>query len=329
MAILYPTRLSLAQLPTPFHPLDNLSAEFKGQRIWIKRDDLTGAATSGNKIRKLEFVLAQARAEGCDRIITCGGLQSNHCRTTAILCSQLGLKCHLILRGLPEGIAEGNLFLDQLVGADISYHTLDDYQRNLSVLFNEYKEKYQSVGQKVFTVPTGASDEIGVWGYVRAVEELKSDFANTQIQPEYIVCATGSGGTQAGLTAGVVVHNVDSQVWGMAVCDSEVYFKNKVRQDIRQWQARYQVDLSLDDLKIHVNQNYIGPGYAKATTEVYQTIKHVARKEGIILDPVYSGKAFYGMLEEMKAGCFSDAKNIVFVHTGGIFGLFPYRNELA
>lgn len=325
MSILYPQHIPLAQLPTPLHPLDNISSELKGPRIWIKRDDLTGAATSGNKIRKLEFVLAQAGEEGCDRIITCGGIQSNHCRTTAILCAQLGLKCHLILRGENEGIAEGNLFIDQLVGADISYHSVADYQRNLPDLFQQYQALYEQQGQKSCLVPVGASDETGIWGYVKATEELKADFANLDIEPNYIVTATGSGGTQAGLTAGVVIHNLSSQVWGMAVCDDAHYFESKVRQDIERWKSRYCIDIALDDLDINVDANYIGPGYAKATAEVFATIRHIASAEGIILDPVYTGKAFHGMIEEIKHGRFEEADNIVFIHTGGIFGLFPYR----
>lgn len=328
-SVAFPESLSLAQTPTPLQPLDRLSAQLGGPRIWIKRDDLTGSHLSGNKIRKLEFVLAEARKQGCDTLITCGGLQSNHCRATALLGAQLGLSVQLILRGMPEGDADGNLFLDHLCGASVACYPAREYTKNLNDLFARWKAHYQTQGQKAFCIPTGASDEIGVWGYIKCAQELRADFAQHQIRPEIIVCATGSGGTQAGLTAGAKLHDMDAQVVGMAVCDDAEYFRSKVREDLDAWQQRYQIELNLDQLSIETRDQYVGPAYGVPAPEHIEAIKLLARLEGVILDPVYTGKAFAGLIAEIESGRWANHKNIVFVHTGGIFGLFPQRQSFS
>lgn len=325
--ISYPHRLELAQTPTPLQLLSRLSEEV-GSRIWIKRDDMTGCAISGNKVRKLEFTLAQAMSEGADTIITCGGLQSNHCRATAILGAQLGLKVHLILRGEPPEDLDGNLLLDSLSGAEISVYPLSEY-RHLPTLFERWEKHYHREGRQTFAIPTGASDGIGAWGYIRCVAELAAQFDTQSVTPEAIVCASGSGGTQAGLTLGCALHKLEIPVVGFAVCDDKAYFQKKVREDMRDWQQRYGQPMDVNSLSVHVNDRYIGPGYGHATEEVFATIRHVAELEGIILDPVYSGKAFHGMLKELRAGTFPAGGDLVFIHTGGLFGLFPQRQQLG
>lgn len=322
-----PPRLHLAQLPTPLQALDRLSAKLGGPRIWIKRDDLTGSVLSGNKIRKLEYNLAQAIEEGCDTVISCGGLQSNHCRATALLCAQLGLTCHLILRGGEPDIADGNLLLDQLAGAEISYHPAAEFQPGLDDLLSNCQQAYAAQGHKAFIIPTGASDGIGVWGYVQACEELRQDFAQHNISPSHIVCATGSGGTQAGLTAGAAAYGLAAKVWGVNVCDDEAWFLRKVRRDMADWSQRYGVSLDTEQLAINVIDGYVGPGYAQAEQPVYDCIAELARTEGVVLDPVYTGKAFYGLLQELKNGRFGDSGDVVFIHTGGVFGVFPHRQK--
>lgn len=328
MDIAYPPRLSLARLPTPLEPLDRLSESLNGPRIWVKRDDLTGSHLSGNKIRKLEFVIARAKEEGCDTLITCGGLQSNHCRATALLGAQLGLKVHLLLRGEASGVPDGNLLLDYLAGAEVTCYPARGYSARLPALAQHWQEHYQAQGRKAFFIPIGASDATGTWGYVACCEELRRDFQAHNINPAYIVCASGSGGTQAGLTLGCALYDLPSQVLGFAVCDDEAYFQAKVREDLQAWKRRYAPKQSLPLESIVVNDNYIGPGYAKATPEVFDTIKWVASTEGLVLDPVYSGKAFHGMVEEIRQGRFKGVEDIVFVHTGGIYGLFPQREEM-
>lgn len=326
-----PPRLSLARLPTPLQPLDRLSHTLQRElgsrhRLWVKRDDLTGAALSGNKVRKLEFSLAEALAQGADTVITCGGLQSNHCRATALLCAQLGLDCHLVLRGHRPSSFDGNLLLDALAGATLHMHATSAYQQSLPELLLACAEAVRSRGGRPFIIPTGASDGIGVWGYVTAVEELCDDFQAAGIAPRHIVCATGSGGTQAGLTAGMAMHGLEATVWGMAVCDDVAWFQDKVRADLRDWQRRYNMALAVENLPIAVIDDYVGPGYAKADGAVFATIRRLARTEGIVLDPVYTGKAFHGLLTELAAGRFGASGDVVFVHTGGIFGLFPQRH---
>lgn len=328
MTLRYPSRLSLAQTPTPLQALNRISKHLGGPRIWIKRDDLTGMLLSGNKIRKLEFVVAQALEEGCDTLITCGGLQSNHCRATAYVGAQLGLNVHLILRGDKPDQMDGNLLLDALAGAQISSYPVIEYRKHLDQLLVQWSQYYREQNKKPFVIPTGASDEIGVWGYVSACEELKSDFKQHQIEPRVLFVATGSGGTQAGLTVGSELHDLGCQVIGVAVCDDEKYFIDKVTSDLTLWQKRYDVDVDINSINVIVNAEHIGPAYAKATPEVFETIKLLARLEGIVLDPVYTGKAFHGLLTEILNGNLASESDVVFVHTGGLFGLFPQKQEL-
>jgi D-cysteine desulfhydrase len=177
-------------------------------------------------------------------------------------------------------------------------------------------------------IPTGASDGVGLRGYIAAAAELAEDFRGAGIRPRHIVCATGSGGTQGGLTAGVALYGIDAAVWGVAVCDDEAYFQAKVRDDLRDWRQRYGLALDVDALPVRVLDGYIGPGYAVASPAVFDTIRRAARSEGLVLDPVYTGKAFHALLAELKRGRFDDSDDVVFIHTGGVFGLFPQREQL-
>jgi len=327
MHFTYPPRLPLARTPTPLEPMDRLSREVGGPRIWIKRDDLTGAALSGNKIRKLEFIIAEALAQRCDTLITCGAVQSNHCRATALAGARVGLKVHLILRGSPEEVPDANLMLDHLAGAEISYYERAEYNARRPEIFQELTDKYAREGHRAFSIPTGGSDEIGAWGYVAAAEELKGDFLLCGISPGHIVTTTGSGGTHAGLAAGCHLHGIPVSVWGINISDNASSFQEKADVDLAKWRERYGLDVDLSQIPIQVIDGHVGPGYGKAEPPVYETIARVARLEGIVLDPVYTGKAFHGMLHELAAGRFAGASDIVFIHTGGIFGLFPHRGN--
>lgn len=322
-----PPRISLGQLPTPLYLLERVSADLGGPRIWLKRDDLSGLLLTGNKVRKLEFLVAQALEEGCDTLITCGGIQSNHCRATALVAAQLGLEACLILREDNEPQDEGNLFLDRLSGARCVMVDKTSFQKDLPGLVEHWRNFYLSRGRRPFFIPLGGSDEIGLWGYVAACEELRDDFHKHNINPSHIVVATGSGGTQAGLTAGAAMQGLETEVIGMAVCDSEEYFNGKVRSDLEAWVCRYHLALDLDALKIQTNDRYRGPSYGVADREVYDTISYVAGREGIVFDPVYTGKAFFGLLEEIRAGRLKNSEDVVFVHTGGLFGVFPHASR--
>lgn len=327
--ITLPPTLNLARTPTPFYCLETLSARLGGPRIWVKRDDLTESAAGGNKIRKLDFVLAEALAADCDTLITSGGLQSNHCRATALLGARLGLGVHLLLRdeGEYSEVPEGNLLLDYLAGATVSIYPRQQFVHEQAALADHWRDHYLAQGKKPWVIPVGASDGHGVWGYINCARELAADFERAGIDPGKIFHATGSGGTQAGLTVGAHIYGLDSQVVGMAVCDDEQYFRDKVHADMRHWRQLYSHDIDVDSLQVTVNDQYIGPGYGVAGAEVFATIREVAALEGLVLDPVYSGKAFHGLLEDIRAGRLQGEKDVVFIHTGGIFGLLAQGEQ--
>jgi len=328
--IAYPERIALARLPTPLECLgggrwDGFLPE--GMTLWIKRDDLSGFGLSGNKVRKLEFVLAKALAEGADTVITCGGLQSNHARATALACAQLGLSCELILRGEPEGIPDGNLFIDHFCGAHVHALPVREYRTAFDQHLQQLLDALRAQGKKPYFIPTGASDGVGIWGYVRASEELLADCEAAGFVPDAIVHATGSGGTQAGLLAGLALQGRDIPVFGVNVCDDRAYFEHKIAADLADWRERYSPPVMPGPESIRIIEGYMAPGYGK-TTETLRDVMRQAARRGLLLDPVYSGKAFQGLLQEAQNGCLAGMKHIVFVHTGGFFGALDMRAEL-
>ena len=327
--IKWPARIKLAQLPTPIIKLERFSQRFKEATLWIKRDELTGTEVSGNKIRKLEFCIAEAQNQSCDTLITCGGIQSNHCRATAVLGARLGMKVHLILRGEKPKVPEGNLLMDYLCGAQITYLGQEEWRGHEGVA-SKLQVLYASQDRKAFFIPVGASDEVGLWGYIKASEELNQDFLGLKIEPEYIVTATGSGGTQGGLIVGTELLDMKTQVVAFNVSDDAAYFERKIRDDVSLWKQRYNQEFDEDKMNIKTVEGYIGPGYGVAGPEIFDSIADLARSEGIFLDPVYTGKAFHGMVAELQkgdAGQLPGAKNVVFIHTGGLFGVFPQQEN--
>jgi len=327
--IKWPARIELAQLPTPITKLERFSQRFKESTIWVKRDELTGTEVSGNKIRKLEFCIAEAQNQSCNTLITCGGIQSNHCRATAVLGARLGMKVHLILRGEKPDVPEGNLLMDYLCGAEISYLSQGQWSGH-DDLARELQALYASQGGKAFFIPVGASDEVGLWGYIKASEELNQNFLDLNMEPEYIVTATGSGGTQGGLIVGTELLGMKSQVVAFSVSDNAAYFEKKIHDDVTLWKQRYNQEFDVESMKIKTVEGYLGPGYGVAGPEIFDSIAELARCEGIFLDPVYTGKAFHGMVAELQkgdAGQLPGAKNVVFIHTGGLFGVFPQQQK--
>jgi D-cysteine desulfhydrase len=326
-ALEIPPRVELARRPTPLQYLARASRRWgQGHRLWVKRDDLSGCLLSGNKVRKLEFIVAHAIAEGYDTLITCGGLQSNHCRATAFAGAQSGLAVHLLLRGEEPARSEGNFFLDQLAGAAINCYPRRQYVSELPDLFVKWQEHYAELGRKALAVPTGGSDGLGVWGYIAACEELAADLATAGIDRAQLVTATGSGGTQAGLTLGASLYDLPLTVWGVNVCDDEQYFLDKVAADTADWRERFP-GVPTVAAQARVLDGYVGAGYGVAGPEVFALIAELAALEGLLLDPVYTGKAFQGMLAELDAGRFHDCRDIVFLHTGGVFGVFPQAQQ--
>jgi D-cysteine desulfhydrase len=329
----YPARLDLARTPTPLEFLSRLSNKL-GVEVYVKRDDLTGAELSGNKVRKLEFLLADALAKGSDTVLTCGAAQSNHARATAIASAKLGLNAHLLLRtpnpANPPSV-EGNILLDRLVGANILWLTFDEYGRRSEMLEREAQSLRRS-GKTPYIIPEGGSNALGAWGYVRAVEEVAKDLEDLQANGDRfttIVHATGSGGTTAGLVLGVKLVGLDAQVAGINVCNDRDYFIEVVGGICNTAIANYQLEIPFPSQKdIHIVDGYVGEGYGKANDQVLSLLVELARTEGIILDPVYTGKAFYGMTQELKRNPEVFGDRIIFVHTGGIFGLFPMAEQL-
>lgn len=325
-----PDRLSLARTPTPFEPLARAGARL-GVELWIKRDDATGGELSGNKIRKLEFLLADARAKGADTILTCGGVQSNHARATAFACARLGLGARLYLRtatpATPPTVAAegGNLLLDQLAGAEVRFISPDDYRRRAEVLAAGARE-LEVAGKKPYVVPEGGSNALGSWGYVAAVEELAADLARAQLDgPTTVIYACGSGGTGAGLILGARAHAPHLRVVGVNVCDDATYFKDFIGRLI----ADATRDYGLEAGPIEILDGFVGRGYAQSRPEELRELATLAREEGVVLDPVYTGKAWYGLCETLRRDPRAFGPRVVFVHTGGLFGVFPKAAEIA
>lgn len=329
MTIKYPKRLKLARTPTPLEFMPQLTDHFGGPNIWFKRDDLTGSTLSGNKIRKLEFSLADAFAQRTQVVITAGGIQSNHCRATALCCARLGLECHLILRGEQKGAPDGNLLLDSMAGARISYFPQEIYSTKKPEIVADLTAKYASEGKKAYWIPVGASNAIGSWGYVRAFAELMAQTRKMGIRIDHLVAAVGSGGTNAGLIAGKALTKAfRPEIWGVNVCDDAPTFETEIRAILNSMSAQFGIKLTENNSPIRILDGYVGKGYAIPYEEELALLKWCGANEGQILDPVYTGKALYGLAQEIKQGRFRKKDNIVFIHTGGMFGLFPARDIL-
>lgn len=314
----YPSRLRLANLPTKVERLQR--AWGKGQaEVYIKRDDLTGCVLSGNKVRKLEFIFADVLEKGCDTVITCGGVQSNHARTTAFVAARLGLKSALVLRGEPPAEYDGNLFLDMLAGADSIFISEEEYEK-IDEVMEDRKEELKLTGYRPYIIPEGASNELGVFGYIKAMEEMKDEVQSIGI--DAIITACGSGGTYAGLLLGKKLFGVSAKIYGINVCKTAEYFVEKIYRLCRETIEKCNLGVKICQEEIEIIDGYVGEGYARSRPEEISLIKRMAQLEGIVLDPVYTGKAMFGLLEEIEKGRFREGEKILFLHTGGIFGLF-------
>jgi len=318
MTVNFPPSLGFTHAPTPVIELKRNSA----CRLWVKRDDLTGIELSGNKIRKLDFLFQQASQEGADGIITCGGLQSNHCRAAAYLSRKVGLKCLLYLRGEPEKQPTGNYFLNLLSGAQIKYVDRAAYEQ-IDALMAQEAARQAKQGTKYYIIPEGGSNEIGAWGYCRCFFELTGQMKQLGQPVDAVVVASGSGGTHAGLLIGKLMADSSVDIFSVNVCDDALYFHKKITRIIHAFEARYQYRWDLKDSDIHIIDGFVGHGYAEIDEQVVTVIKRVILETGLILDPVYTAKAFLGLENALQKNILK-YKNIVFIHTGGVFGLFPY-----
>jgi D-cysteine desulfhydrase family pyridoxal phosphate-dependent enzyme len=314
-------RIKLCQLPTGLEPAPNLSKKL-GINIYFKRDDNTGLAIGGNKGRKLEFLLADAVEKGADVIITTGGVQSNHTRMTCAACRKLGLEVILILKGKRPATFQGNLLLERLMDADIRFIDVPSYDEINSAV-DELIDKLKSEDKRPYYIPVGGSVGLGACGYVDGAFELFKQADMQDMDIDYIVNAVGSGGTSAGLEVGVRLAKKDSKIIGISVDEEKSVFKQDIARIAQDCADILKIDLSILPQDIIVFDDYIGEhGYGKPSRKGIEAIKLVAQTEGIILDPVYSGKAMAGLIDLVKKGYFEEGSNIVFMHTGGTPALF-------
>jgi len=327
----YPAHLEIARKGTPLQKMERLSAEL-GVEIFFKRDDLTGCELSGNKIRKLEFLLADARAKGADTVITCGGAQSNHCRATALAAVGAGLNSTLLLRTedpINPPPLHGNILLNKLAGAELVWITPAEYKER-HIRFEIEQERLSGLGKVVYIIPEGGSNQLGSWGYVKGMEEIANDLTALgadDFGETTVISATGSGGTTAGLLLGAKMLGLDLRVTGVNVCDDEDYFVSVIGRICKGFIKDYSVDVAINSSDIDIVDGYVGKGYALSRQEELKAIYDLAKLEGVVLDPVYTGKAFYGMVSEIRKNRSAFGKRIVFVHTGGLFGLFPVADQ--
>ncbi len=323
----FPPKISLAQIPTPMMPLKRLSDVWDIDLL-VKMDSLTGLEMSGNKVRKLEYLLAEATQQGCDTIITCGATTSNHARATAIAARRLGMGITLILAGDTPQAAHGNLQLDLLVGARIQYITWEDYSRSIGEILDRTAQELRMEGKKPYVIPTGGSNAVGLMGYVEAVQEMANQCEKARWKPDFIICAVGSGGTYAGLYLGNELFGLTEQIWGILVCGTVESFREKIARDVEEASKKNQIPVPKFD-KIVLIDGYYGTGYAKTNSAQLQLIRQTAEWEGLILDPVYTGKAFYGLAQERMKGRIPAGSKVLFLHTGGIYGLSAFTQDMA
>ncbi len=299
--------LPLARLPTPLVHLERASRAI-GAEIWCKRDDLTGIGLSGNKVRKLGWLLAEAVSRGADLLLTCGGIQSNHARATAVAARQLGMGVELVLRGAPTDDPDGNLLLDHLLGARLHWCTPAEYRESRDEILARVAAERRSEGRVPYVIPEGGSNALGARGYADAAAEIAQRF-------DHVVVACGSGGTVAGLVSGPDI----GPIHGIAVCDDRGYFERRILAMVP--------GLPPVGPRWGIDDGFKGPAYGVANDEIWAGIREMAELEGLLLDPVYTGKAWWALRRRVAAGEWTG--RILFWHTGGIFGLFGRGREVA
>jgi len=322
-------RITLAHLPTALEPMDRLSKELGGPRIWIKRDDCTGLSTGGNKTRKLEFLMAEALDQGADMVMTQGATQSNHARQTAAFAAKLGMDCHVLLEDRTgyddfDYNGSGNVFLDFLHGATAEKHPGG---ADMPGLMEARAEEMRAKGRKVYTIPGGGSNPTGALGYANAAMELVTQANATGLRIDRIVHATGSAGTQAGLIVGLKAINAGIPLLGIGTRAP----RPKQEENVYKLACATAEKLGCPGIvareDVVANTDYVGSGYGIPTEAGTAAIEMFARLEGILLDPVYSGKGGAGLIDLVRKGAFDGDENIVFLHTGGAVGLFGYTKR--
>ena len=328
-------RISLGHFPTPLEPMTRLTAQLGGPRLWIKRDDCTGLASGGNKTRKLEFLMAEAVAARADIVITQGATQSNHARQTAAAAAKLGLKCLILLEDRtgstdPDYTDNGNVFLNHLHGATVERRPGGT---NMSQEMEQAAARLHSEGMRPYVIPGGGSNAVGALGYVNAVFELIAQASSIGLKIDHLVHATGSAGTQAGLVAGLYAANSDIRLLGIGTRapreKQESMVFDLACKTIEYMGMHTGGKMGLPREAVVANCDYVGPGYGIPTPGMVEAVEMVARIEGLLLDPVYSGKGMAGLIDLIRKGHFRNTDNVVFLHTGGSVGLFGYPAAFA
>jgi len=318
------SRVSIAHLPTPLEPLPRLTARLGGPKLWIKRDDQTGLATGGNKARKLEFLVAEALARGADTLITAGAAQSNHARQTAAAAARFGLGRVLVLRGGEPPQVQGNLLLDRLLGAEARWAG----DLPLPEAMAQVTEELRAAGRRPYAIPYGGSNPVGASGYVAAIEELLAQCAERDMHFDHVVLASSSGGTQAGLMVGGRALGYKGCILGISV-DPRAEALTHTLAGLATATADYLgLRLAFAPEDFAVNDDYLGGGYGVVGDLEREAIRTMACTEGVLLDPVYTGRAFGGLLDLIRRGVFGPDERVLFWHTGGTAGLFGYGDKV-
>lgn len=323
-------RVRLAHLPTPLHALPRLTRKLDGPGLWIKRDDLTGLAGGGNKTRKLEFLIAEALDRGCDSVVTAGGAQSNHCRQTAAACAQVGLECHLVLGGEPPALPLGNLLLDDLLGSRI--HWVEKSRRNNRL--DELGGELRRQGREPYVIPIGGSNSLGCLGYARAMFELKEQASQLGITIDRIVFATSSGGTQAGIVLGARLSGFRGRITAISIDQppdnsAEHTFLAGVAQIATEGAERIGRNVQFAAGDCETEYGYLGAGYGVVGELERHAIRELARTEGILTGPVYTGRALGALLNMIARGAIGPQQTVVFWHTGDDVALHAYSAEMS
>lgn len=315
----YPKHVPLTHLPTPIEKLERLTETLHGPDLWIKRDDQTGLAGGGNKARKLEFLVAEAQAQGCDHLITVGAAQSNHCRQTAAAAARYGLGCSLVLKGEAQAIT-GNLLLDGLLGAHLYWAGAEETAETVQRI----AQQLTSMGHKPYFIPMGGSNVVGTTAYVQAMQELVAQLEAQRLNVDVIVHATGSGGTQAGLVLGAEVYGFRGQIFGVSVNRTADELRTKVAALATATATHLGLGTMSVAHRVDINDDYLGDGYGVLGETEREALQVVAQKEGILLDPVYTGRAMGGLIDLIRWGAFTRTQTILFWHTGGMPALFAH-----
>lgn len=319
-------RIALGHLPTPLEPMDRLSEMLGGPRLWVKRDDCTGLSTGGNKTRKLEFLMADAQQKGADTIITQGATQSNHARQTAAAAAKLGMACHILLEDRTGSnddsyILNGNVLLDRLHGATVSKRSGGT---DMNAEMEQLSDTLLQQGKTPHIIPGGGSNAIGALGYVNCARELVEQANGLGLEIDALVHATGSSGTQAGLVTGLAAIQSDIHLLGIGVRAPQDKQESMVFELAQRTAQHLGMAEDIARRDVRADCNYVGPGYGLPTDGMIAALKLLAETEGLLFDPVYSGKGLDGLIDLIRKGYFDGMSNVVFLHTGGSAALFGY-----